>query len=150
MARKYSGSKGQAGSKKPANMNPSWITHKPKEIEMLILKLAKAGDSPSQIGLKLRDSYGIPSVRASTEKRITEILAEKKMLKKLPEDLSSLIKSAVSIRKHMEKNKKDMTAVRGMMLTESKIKKLAKYYISKKKLPADWRYDRATAEMLVD
>ena len=150
MARKYSGSKGIAGSKKPANMNPSWISYKPKEIEMMIVKLAKAGDSPSQIGIKLRDNYGIPSVRATAEKKITEILKEKNLLKKLPEDLSSLIKRAVQIRKHIERSKKDMTAVRGMMITESKIKKLAKYYISKKKLPADWRYDRATAEMLVD
>jgi|SRR3989344_1276254 len=150
MARKYSGSKGKAGSKKPANMNPAWITHKSKEIEMLIVKLAKAGDAPSQIGLKLRDTYGIPSVRATTEKRITEILAEKKLLKALPEDLTSLIKRAVQIRKHMERSKKDMTAVRGIMLTESKIKKLAKYYVSKGKLAKEWRYDRATAEMLVD
>jgi ribosomal protein S15P/S13E len=108
-------------------MNPAWITHKAKEIEMLIVKLAKAGDAPSQIGLKLRDTYGIPSVRATTEKRITEILAEKKLLKALPEDLSSLIKRAVQIRKHMERSKKDMTAVRGIMLTESKIKKLNQF-----------------------
>jgi len=150
MARKYSGSKGKAGSKKPMDQNPSWVMYKSKEVEMLILKLAKAGLKPSQIGLHLRDNYGIPSVKAITKKRIAQILGEKKVSAKLPEDLSSLIKNAVSIRKHMEKNKKDMTAKRGILLTESKIRKLSSYYMSKGQLPVEWKYDRSTAEMLID
>ena len=79
-----------------------------------------------------------------------KILKEKKLLKDLPEDIESLIKRSVAIRKHMERNKHDMTAKRGIQLTESKIKKLAKYYKIKGKLAEDWRYDRKTAEMLVD
>ena len=42
MARMHSRKKGKHGSKKPAKKStPSWTRYKPKEIEMLIAKLAK-------------------------------------------------------------------------------------------------------------
>ena len=150
MARMYSGRRGIAGSKKPMNQNPSWVKYKAKEIEMLIVKLAKAGQTPSKIGLHLRDTYGVPSTKAIVNKRITAILDEKKLSKKLPEDLTSLMRRAVALRKHLEKNKHDMGAKHGLMITESKIHRLVKYYKSTKKLPQDWRYDSVNTEMMLE
>jgi small subunit ribosomal protein S15 len=43
--------------------------------------------------------------------------------------------------KHLEKNKKDESAKHGLLITESKIKKLVKYYKRTKKIPMDWKYD---------
>ena len=64
MARMYSRRKGKAGSKKPAKKQvPSWLRYKGKEVELLVVKLAKEGKNPSQIGLHLRDVYGIPDTK---------------------------------------------------------------------------------------
>jgi len=141
MARMHSRRKGKAGSLKPENKTkPSWLRYSEKEIEMLVLKLSKEGLKPSQIGLRLRDSYGIPDVESLTGKRITEILKEKGIKSKVPEDLQALLKRTIAIRKHIESNKHDNTAKRGLQLTESKIRRLVKYYKRTKVLPADWTY----------
>ena len=142
MARMHSRRKGKAGSKKPAKKAaPSWLRYKTKEIELLIVKLAKEGKTPSQIGTYLRDVYGMPDVSVIAKKRVTDILKEKKLLKEIPEDLMALMKKAVTLRKHLEENKKDRTALRGLQLTESKIKRIVKYYKRTKKLSVDWKYE---------
>ena len=84
-----------------------------------------------------------------TNKSITQILKENKILPHLPEDIVALIKKQIALKKHLEVNKHDFTAKRGMQLTESKINRLAKYYKSSKKLPSDWKYDREKAELLI-
>ena len=142
MARMYSRKKGKASSKKPLRKTaPSWVRYGAKEIEMLIIKLTKEGNSPSKIGLILRDSYGIPLSKQITGKKITKILKEKNLSPKLPEDLLALIKKSIVVRKHLEKNHKDETAKRGLTLTENKIKALVNYYKKIKRLPVDWKYE---------
>ncbi len=39
---------------------PSWVQISASDLTEQIIKLAKKGSSPSQIGVLLRDSYGIP------------------------------------------------------------------------------------------
>lgn len=141
MARMHSRKKGISGSKKPVNKSRTWTRYKPKEVELLITKLGKEGKSSSEIGLILRDTYGIPDSRFITKRKISKIMEEKKLNKELPEDLLNLIKKSVMIRKHLEENKKDTTALRGLQLTESKIRRLAKYYKEKKVLPINWKTD---------
>ena len=121
-----------------------------KEIELIITKLAKSGITPSQIGLILRDSYGIPDVNLLVEKNLTSILKEHNLLQKLPEDLSSLIKKEINILKHLEINKKDQVSKRGLQLTESKIKRLAKYYKRTKKIPSTWQFSRENIKLLLE
>ncbi len=151
MARMHSRKRGKSGSTKPAQLSkPSWIGRKPKEVEMLVVKYAKEGKSPSRIGLYLRDEYGVPSVKLVTGKSIKEILAAKKLLPELPEDLMALMRKAVLIRKHLEENKKDMPGKRGLQLTESKIFRLAKYYKRTGDLPADWKYDPERIKLYVE
>ncbi len=150
MGRMYSGKKGKSGSKKPVKKHKlTWIRYSNKEIEQLIIKLAKQGKSQSEIGMILRDTYGVPSVRDILKKKLYKILEENKIIPKLPEDLTSLIKNEIKIIKHFERNKKDMHAKRGLLLTESKIHRLSKYYKRIGKLPQNWTYDRKQAEILV-
>lgn len=147
----YSGKHGKSGSTKPVNKSKaSWLSYKPKEIETLVVKLAKAGNSSAKIGLALRDTYGIPDVKVVTKKKITQILKENKLNSELPEDLTALIKRFIALVKHTETNKHDKTGKRGVQLTESKIKRLVKYYKSTGVLPSDWRFDKSRAKMLVE
>jgi small subunit ribosomal protein S15 len=142
MARMHSRAKGKSGSKRPAKKTvPSWVKYKPKEVELLIVKYAKEGKKPSQIGLYLRDEYGIPDASLITKKSITLILKEKNMLEEIPEDIMALIRKAVLIKKHLEENKNDMPAKRGLQLTDSKIRRLVKHYKKSGRLPQDWKYD---------
>ncbi|MBI4146349.1 30S ribosomal protein S15 [Candidatus Woesearchaeota archaeon] len=148
MAKMHSRARGNAHSNKPLKpVLPVWIRHKPKEVEMLISKFSKEGKTASEIGIILRDSYGIPSVKLLTGKRMQELLAEKKLLGELPEDMVALMRRSVLVRKHLEANKHDMPALRGLQFTESKIKRLAKYYKKNGRLAADWKYDPANVKI---
>jgi small subunit ribosomal protein S15 len=150
MARMHSRKKGKSSSHRPIKKEKaSWISYEPKEIEMLILKYAKEGKSSAQIGLYLRDEYGIPDVKQMLGKSITQILKEKKVQKELPDDLLSLIKKAVLIINHLEENHTDKTAKRGLQLTEAKIKRLAKYYKAKGTIDSKWKYDPKKVKLLV-
>ena len=142
MARMHARKKGKSGSHPPLEKQmPTWVRYKGKEAELLVGKLAKEGKSSSEIGIILRDSYGIPDVKMITGKSVSGILSEKKLAPELPEDLLNLIRRAIAIRKHLDANKQDMFAKRGLQRTESKIKRLVKYYKNSKRLPADWKYD---------
>merc|ERR1712098_302273 len=96
-----------------------------------IFKLAKKGLTPSQIGVILRDSHGVAQVRFITGNKILRILKGKGMAPALPEDCYYLIKKAVSIRKHLERNRKDKDAKFRLILVESRIHRLARYYKTK-------------------
>jgi small subunit ribosomal protein S13e len=88
----------------------------------------------------------------------------------IPEDLYHLIKKAVSVRKHLERNRTDRDSklyVPGnagiypgdgtltwmfysrLILIESRIHRLARYYIKKQQLPPTFKYEAATASTLV-
>lgn len=151
MARMYSRRKGKSGSKKPVEKKvQAWVRYKPKEAEMLITKLAKDGKTASHIGLILRDTYGIPSARALLRKSITQLLKEKELLSEIPEDILALIKKSISLEKHMEENKQDMTAKRGILLTTSKIMRLVKYYKNAGRLPKDWKFDKSKVRLMIE
>ena len=146
----HSGKQGKSGSSKPVDKTvPGWVSYKASEVESLVVKFAKQAKTSSEIGLLLRDTYGIPSVKALTDKKIVQILKEKKILGELPEDLTNLIKKHIAIMKHVEENNHDMTGKRGMQLTESKIKRLVKYYKRTDVLPDDWMYDKKKAKLFI-
>ncbi|MCR4368767.1 MAG: 30S ribosomal protein S15 [archaeon] len=150
MARMHSGARGKSGSTPPASkQSPDWVEYKPAEIEQVILDLANTGQTPSIIGMTLRDQYGIPSTKKLTGKTIEKILSEKGVEADFPRDLLNLISRSVTLKRHMDANKKDMTSKRGYILTVSKIRRLTKYYDSKGKIPKGWRYTPQQAELLV-
>uniref|UniRef100_A0A0G4HUA6 Small ribosomal subunit protein uS15 N-terminal domain-containing protein n=1 Tax=Chromera velia CCMP2878 TaxID=1169474 RepID=A0A0G4HUA6_9ALVE len=146
----FGGNKGIASSALPYRRKPpSWLKMKPEEINEHIKRLAKKGLTPSQIGVQLRDSHGIPQVRFVTGNKILRILRINGMAPELPEDLYYLIKKAVSIRKHLERNRSDKDAKFRLILIESRIHRLARYYKKTKKLPSVWKYVSQTASALV-
>jgi len=116
----------------------------------LVVKFGKQGMSSALIGLTLRDSYGIPSVKNITKKSVTQILKENKLTEEIPEDLRNLIIRSIAIRKHLEINKKDNVSKRGLKLTESKILRLQGYYKDNKVLPATWNYNPKRAQLMVN
>ena len=87
----------------------------------------------------------------------------------IPEDLYMLIKKvcmpynylhiyyyyadsyrqAVAVRKHLERNRKDKDSKFRLILIESRIHRLSRYYKSVGALPPTWRYESATASTLV-
>jgi len=147
----YSRRKGVSGSKRPAKrVNPSWVTYDIKTVEQVICKLNKAGKTTSEIGIVLRDNYGVPDTKALTKKTITAILKDNNMVSSIPEDLKALIIRDIAVMKHVEINKHDQPAKRGQILIESKIKRLAKYYKRTGKLPQDWKYEGAKAKSFVE
>ncbi|MFB6182571.1 MAG: 30S ribosomal protein S15, partial [Candidatus Nanohaloarchaea archaeon] len=113
MARMHSDDKGQSSSSHPINKKePEWLDYDEEEVIDLVLKLRQDGKSPSQIGVELRDTYGIPSVKTITGKKVTKILEENDMAPEIPEDLSNLVEKADSIAEHVENNPNDTQAER--------------------------------------
>jgi small subunit ribosomal protein S15 len=150
MARLHSKKHGKSSSKKPASkVSPSWVEYPAHEVEDMVVKFAKAGTPPSQIGMKLRDSYGIPSVKNLCGKSVSEILLENKARSDFPEDLINLIKTTVRMRAHLGSNRSDRHNKVKLLHTESKIKRLVKYYTKTERIPPGWEYDPQKAALLV-
>jgi small subunit ribosomal protein S15 len=150
MARMHSRKKGKSASTRPVRTEaPKWVEQSPKDLEALIVKLAKKGESPSKIGIILRDQYGVPLAKTQTNKKITKILTEGGIKQEIPEDLMNLLGRAVNLDKHNTPNRKDMGSKRGMQLIEAKIRRLVKYYKREGRLPEDWKYNLEQAKLIV-
>ena len=126
---------------------PEWIEESPEEIEEMVIELSEEGNSPSDIGRILRDKHGIPSVKDVLGKSVLEILKENDQDPELPEDLLDLMRKAVNLREHLDRNPKDNRSQRSLNTLESRIQKIAKYYKEEEKLPQDWRYDPEQAPL---
>ena len=149
MAKMHSRKHGRSGSEKPASKNPPpWLDVSAEECVELILKLAKEGMQPEDIGRILRDKHGIPSVRSLCGKTVTQVLAQEKALGEYPSDLLNLIRKAIGMRGHLKTNNRDISNKSKLIHVESKIKRLVKYYRGKK-LSKDWKYEPEKAELLV-
>jgi small subunit ribosomal protein S15 len=139
----HSGDRGKSGSDKPVDKKvPRWVDYDEQEVIDLVVKLREKGHKPSQIGMKLRDEYGIPSVKEVTGMKMTEILEEEDVAPEIPEDLDSLVEKAESIQDHMRENPNDQDAERELELTEAKIRRLASYHREEGNIPEDWKYVR--------
>ena len=149
MARMHTRHKGRSGSSTQVRSeNPKWAP-KPKAVEAKVLELAGDGQSTSEIGIDLRDTHGVPSVKLATGKSILKILQDNKISPSLPEDLTNLMRKAVRLGEHLRINKKDVHNMRSLRLTESKILRLVKYYRANQVIPEDWKYSLANAKLLV-
>jgi len=128
---------------------PTWQKLSSQDVEEQIVKLARKGLRPSHIGVILRDSHGVAQVRRITGNKILRILRSKGMAPEIPEDLYHLIKKAVSIRKHLERMRKDVDSKYRLILVESRIHRLSRYYRTKGVLPPTWKYESSTASALI-
>ncbi|KAI8359066.1 40S ribosomal protein S13 [Choanephora cucurbitarum] len=150
MGRMYTSGKGISGSALPYRRSPaSWVKTTSDEVVDMICKHAKKGLSPAQIGVILRDSNGIPQVKSITGNKVLRILKSNGLAPEVPEDLYHLIKKAVSVRKHLERNRKDKDSKYRLILIESRIHRLARYYKTVGQLPPTWKYESATASAMV-
>jgi small subunit ribosomal protein S13e len=193
----HSNGKGMSSSALPYKRTPpSWVKTTAAEVNDQICKFAKKGQTPSQIGVLLRDSMGIPQVKSVTGSKILRILKASGLAPEIPEDVSCtllaqvsatcaifwtatllqlyhLIKKAVAMRKHLERNRKDKDGKFRLILVESRIHRLARYYKVRfcpkaclpcnlggmmltsllwqrvRKVPPTFRYESATASTLV-
>ncbi|KAJ8396686.1 hypothetical protein AAFF_G00015240 [Aldrovandia affinis] len=140
MGRMHAPGKGLSQSALPYRRSvPTWLKLTSDDVKEQIFKLAKKGLTPSQIGVILRDSHGVAQVRFVTGNKILRILKTKGLAPDLPEDLYHLIKKAVAVRKHLERNRKDKDAKFRLILIESRIHRLARYYKTKRVLPPNWK-----------
>ena len=128
---------------------PSWVSVDAKEVEKKVLARARKGKRPSEIGVILRDSVGVPQVKSITGHKILRLLKKNGVAPEIPEDLYQLIKKAVNVRKHLERNRKDKDSKFRLILIESRIHRLSRYYKRSKVLPPNWKYVSATASTLV-
>ncbi|VDK18327.1 unnamed protein product [Anisakis simplex] len=150
MGRMHNPGKGISQSALPYRRSvPTWLKLTSEDVQEQITRLAKKGLRPSQIGVILRDSHGVAQVRRVTGNKIVRILKSKGMAPEIPEDLYHLIKKAVNIRKHLERNRKDKDSKYRLILVESRIHRLARYYKTKRQLPTTWKYESSTASALV-
>ncbi|MDN7024550.1 30S ribosomal protein S15 [Methanoculleus sp. FWC-SCC1] len=150
MARMHARRRGTSGSVRPYRKDtPEWSNTDVQEIEKTIVDLRKNGMSSAEIGLTLRDKYGVPDVKLATGKRVSEILKEKGLESEIPEDLRNLMIKALGMRKHLSENKKDLHNKRQLQLTESKVRRLVRYYTGTGRLPKGWVYKPETAEILL-
>ena len=148
MARIHSHRRGKSHSTRPTSrLVPSWLTYSPDEVTTLIVKMAKEGLTPSEIGVKLRDEYSIPLVKPILGKDVIEVLAENGLKPKLPEELERLLSRAKKLQAHLKTHKADRKNVRSLELLEAKIHRLSKYYKRVGMLPSTWRYSAMVAQL---
>ncbi|THU97807.1 hypothetical protein K435DRAFT_838410 [Dendrothele bispora CBS 962.96] len=118
-------------------LTAAWLKTTPEEIVDQIIKLACKGLIPSQIGVTLRDSYGIPWVCFVPGNKIRRILESHGPL------------APLAVRKHLEINRKGKDSKFRLILVESRFHRLARYYKSKQQIPPTFKYDSATASTLI-
>jgi|SRR6476469_3388650 len=148
MARIHAHTHGKSHSIRPTSKNaPTWVTQNQAELSALVVQLSKEGLTPSQIGINLRDEYGVALIKSTTGKTITKILLENNIKEEMPEDLDQLIRKAIGLQKHIKAHNSDRINVRSLELIEAKIHRLSKYYKRVGKLRKNWKYAAVIAQL---
>ncbi len=110
---------------------PAWLKIKEDEMKKIIAELAKEYSQPAQIGLLLRDQYGIPSTRIYGKKL-------SKYLEELGLDSNAELKNAEkkfeAIKEHLKNNITDRKAKHKLQKAQSRLNIVKKYFSRKKKI----------------
>ena len=150
MGRLHSPGKGISSSTCPYRRSaPHWLQLTSENCVQMICDYAKKGVRPSQIGALLRDRSGVGMVRSVTGVKVNRILRANGLSPQLPEELYYLIKKATNVRKHLERNNHDIDSKYRLILIESRIHRLARYYKARRILSPSWKYNAQTASALV-
>ncbi len=94
-----------------------------KEVEKIIVDLAKQGNSSERIGLILRDQHGIPRAK-NLGIKIGKIMEKNGFDKN--KDKANIISKIKNLGEHFKKNKHDYTAQRKAVMYASRVKKMEK------------------------
>ena len=125
MARLHIRRKGKAKSTRPQSKTvPQWLSTSKEQIQETCIKLAREGNTPSKIGLILRDQHGVPLFSSLTGMK-----------------LSKYLKSVDLLSDHLKSNKKDKKNFHSLELIESKIHRLSKYYKKTGEIDKKWKYN---------
>jgi len=103
---------------------PVWLKLTEKDMEAIVVKLAKQGLTSEKIGLELRDTYGIPTTKVYG-KKVSDILKKHNFDKDAT--MTNLEKKQESIKKHLGGNKQDKRSVRAFTIISARMAKLKKY-----------------------
>jgi small subunit ribosomal protein S15 len=148
MARIHSHRHGKSHSNRPPSLiSTQWINLGQETIESMITKMAKEGNTPSVIGIRLRDEYGLPLTKKLINKSVTQVLRESKAAPQVPEDLANLLAKAKGLQAHLKIHKADRKNVHSLELLEAKIHRLSKYYKRRGLLPQNWKYSTVVAQL---
>ncbi len=148
LARIHSHRRGKSQSTRPSSKrSPTWVNFSQDEVVANIGRLSKEGLTPSQIGMRLRDEYGIPHTKTFLGKTIKEVLRESKSGGQVPEDLNRLVERAARLKAHLDSHHADRKNVRSLELLEAKIHRLSTYYKDHRELPNEWKYSVAVAQL---
>ena len=148
MGRLHTHNHGKAHSIRPIESKfSSWVKQDPKEIEELVIKYAKDGNTSSQIGIKLRDQHAIPLVKPIINKTISDILDQNDLKSEIPEDLNNIVIKAVGLQKHLKSNKNDRRNIRSLELIEAKVHRLSIYYKKTGRISKNWKYKAVIAQL---
>ncbi len=86
---------------------------------------------------------------AGSTTKLSAVVMTLGLAPQIPEDLWHLVKKAVAVRKHLEVNRKDKDSKFRLILIESRIHRLARYYKKTQAIPPSFKYDSATASTLI-
>ncbi|MGC8662418.1 MAG: 30S ribosomal protein S15 [Candidatus Micrarchaeia archaeon] len=152
MAKLHTKGRGRSKSRKPdveIGKIPEDVKINKEEMEKIIDELAKQRTHQAMIGQILKEKYGVKYIKQVFGKRLSKMLEEKGLLPQLPQDLLDLMKRAVNVRTHLEKNHKDVHNKIRLVRIESKIWRLSSYYKKEGVIPSDWKYDPKAAALLI-
>ena len=151
MARMHSKGKVTIVTSKPnIDTAPSWSESDKGTVEELIIKYANEGHSSAKIGTLLRDMHAVPDVRLVMGERISQTLSRNDLESKYPEDMMNLMRKALSLIDHLSNNKKDLHNRRQLELCESRLRRLARYYVGTGRIPSTWAYKRDQLRLMVE
>lgn len=103
---------------------PVWVKIKESELKKIIAELAEK-HSPSQIGLILRDQYGVPTTKVfgkKLKKYLIELGIEKN------EDLDNAEKKVDRVKEHLKNNITDRKAKHKLQKAQSRLNKTRRYF----------------------
>lgn len=151
MARLYSKKHGRSKSRKPVKEAVRLPEGAPSKEQLgeLIEKYAKQGIAPALIGEKLKREHNAPYIKVILGESLTSFLKKKGLAGKMPADIFELMRKAVTMHDHLERNKQDVHCKTRLHRVESKIWRLTKYYTREGALPKGWKYDPQQAALLI-
>jgi|SRR3989344_8870790 len=103
-----------------------------ENIEQIVIDLAKQGNTPSKIGIILKEKHNVAKIKL-LGKKITKILKENKI--PYETDLDMVSKQLSKIEAHYEKNKQDKRAKREIVRFVGLKKTIKKYQDKKAPVP---------------
>lgn len=140
MGRMHSSGKGKSGSMKPFTTTiPTYMVESIPEIKKTVIHLANRGNPCATIGAILRDQYGVGNCADVLGSNLLEFLKQNNAAPVIPDDLAALVARANSIRLHLKNFKKDNSAKYRLILINSRLHRLVRYYKEKNVLPGNWK-----------